>query len=226
AGERSFYYWRDSAPARDLFCRPEADAIRVAIEGCDLIYFSGISLSLYGDDGRAALFRSLTALRRRGGRVAFDSNYRPRNWPDIAEARAAFHAALGHADMALCGADDFRALFGYGTASRVIDGCRAAGVREIVVKDGSAPATVSIDDRTDIVPVAQPRQPVDTTAAGDSFNAAYLAARLAGAGAVAAARDGHLLAGAVIMHPGAIMPRAAMPAALMGATASKRKEPS
>jgi 2-dehydro-3-deoxygluconokinase len=54
---------------------------------------------------------------------------------------------------------------------------------------------------------------VDTTAAGDSFAAAYLAARLKGADPKAAARAGHKLAGTVVRYPGAIIPPAAMPAA-------------
>jgi 2-dehydro-3-deoxygluconokinase len=53
---------------------------------------------------------------------------------------------------------------------------------------------------------------VDTTAAGDSFAAAYIAARLGGVDPVEAARAGHRLAGVVVCYPGAIIPRSAMPA--------------
>jgi 2-dehydro-3-deoxygluconokinase len=52
---------------------------------------------------------------------------------------------------------------------------------------------------------------VDTTAAGDSFAAAYVAARVAGSEPVEAARAGHRLAGVVVGYPGAIIPRYAMP---------------
>ena len=52
---------------------------------------------------------------------------------------------------------------------------------------------------------------VDTTAAGDSFAAAYIAARLAGSDPVEAAEAGHRLASVVIGYPGAIIPAYAMP---------------
>jgi 2-dehydro-3-deoxygluconokinase len=52
--------------------------------------------------------------------------------------------------------------------------------------------------------------PVDSTAAGDGFNAAYIAARLAGERPTQAAGAAHRLAGQVIRHRGALMPRTAV----------------
>jgi 2-dehydro-3-deoxygluconokinase len=64
---------------------------------------------------------------------------------------------------------------------------------------------------------------VDTTAAGDSFAAAYIAARLAGSDPIEASRAGHRLAGVVVGHPGAIIPRSAMPAHPPSTQSSSRR---
>jgi 2-dehydro-3-deoxygluconokinase len=48
AGERAFFYWRDNAPVRQLFNIPETPAVQAALLAADLIYLSGISLSLFG----------------------------------------------------------------------------------------------------------------------------------------------------------------------------------
>jgi hypothetical protein len=50
-GERRFYYWRDSAPARQLFALPQTEALCELLTSYDLVYFSGITLSLYDDAG-------------------------------------------------------------------------------------------------------------------------------------------------------------------------------
>ena len=55
-------------------------------------------------------------------------------------------------------------------------------------------------------PVTAREQVVDTTAAGDSFNAGYIAARLSGANIATSVRAGQSLANLVIQYSGAIIP--------------------
>jgi 2-dehydro-3-deoxygluconokinase len=208
-GERNFLYWRDRAPAREFFDRADA-ALLDRLAQFDWLYLSGISLSLYGDSGRARLRELLAATKRNGGKIAFDGNYRPRGWADRATARLAFEEILPLIDLAMPTFEDEQALFG-DDLQPCLDRLRAAGIKEIVVKRGAQGCVVCQGgDRID-VPTPRVVQPVDTTAAGDSFNAAYLAARIRGAAPKEAALAGHRLAGAVILSPGAVIARDRMP---------------
>jgi 2-dehydro-3-deoxygluconokinase len=209
-GERSFLYWRDRAPAREFFDRVD-DAALERLAAFDWLYFSGISLSLYGDAGRSRLRELLAAARKRGGRVAFDGNYRPRGWTDRESAQRAFAAILPLIDLALPTLEDEQMLFGDADEQACLARLNQFGIGEIVIKRGALGCLIDAGGATVDVPPHQALQPVDTTAAGDSFNAGYLAARINGAAPREAAVAGHRLAGAVIMSPGAVIPREAMP---------------
>ena len=211
AGERSFYYWRSAAAARDLFKSAEAGALAARLRGHDMLYLSGITLSILDDDGRAALTDLVRQARGNGAVVAFDSNYRPRGWPDTVEAQAVMNEMLRQVDIALPTLDDEQALFGVADAAACIERMVALGVPEITVKNGPQACAIRHDGRRVDVETDAVATPVDTTAAGDSFNAGYLATRLAGGDPEQAARNGHRLAAEVIRHRGAIIPAAAMP---------------
>ncbi len=212
AGERRFSYWRKEAPARELF----ADAAHVArlqaaLAQVDLVYFSGISLSLYAEAGRERLFAMLGALRAQGVQIAFDGNYRPAGWPDAGAARDAFSRACALADVVLPTFEDEQALFGDASADATLARIAAAGASEIVLKQGPRGCVISHAGARWQVPAELVAQPVDTTAAGDSFNAGYLAGRLLGLAPEPAARQGHQLAAQVIQCRGAIIPAEKMP---------------
>jgi 2-dehydro-3-deoxygluconokinase len=209
-GERRFYYWRDTSPARDLFELPDWSRIAESLLAARLIYFSGITLSLYSNVGLGRFLAVLEMAREKGVKVAFDGNFRPRGWKgDVARARTVFVEALKRVDLALPTFDDEATLWGDASPEATIDRLQAFGIGEIVVKNGQNTALVATRGGREAVPVPEVVAPVDTTAAGDSFNAAYLAARLSGGDPATAVANAHRLAAQKIRHRGAIMPRTA-----------------
>lgn len=212
-GERRFFHWRDSAAARSLMELPETDDILNSLDNYDVVYLSAITLSLYAEKGRERLFAALRRTRERGSRFAFDTNFRARGWPDLDIARAVFQSAFEIADIVLASTEDLLPLYP-GESNETLLASIPSG--EVVLKL-SEPASIlriaGVSHPIKAEPVMAPV--IDTTAAGDSFAAAYIAARLAGVEPVDAARTGHRLAGVVVCHPGAIIPKAAMPAELI-----------
>jgi 2-dehydro-3-deoxygluconokinase len=211
AGERQFSYWGDSSPARELFELPDWRRAADAILGAKLVFFSGITLSIYSNNGIGRFLALVEMARQQGVKIAFDGNFRPRGWKgDLARARAVFMEALKRVDIALPAYDDEALLWGDPGPDATVERMQAFGIGEIVVKNGANGALVCAAGKRELVPVPEVVVPVDTTAAGDSFDAGYLASRLSGKAPVDAAADAHRIAGQKIRHRGAIMPRAAL----------------
>jgi 2-dehydro-3-deoxygluconokinase len=118
---------------------------------------------------------------------------------------------FARSDIVLASVEDHFLLHRSAAASDLIARLNGADVREMVVKLAYPACHVAVGDETIVVEAEPVGMVVDTTAAGDSFAAAYIAARRAGVPPASAARVGHQLAGAVVGHRGAILPRAAMP---------------
>ena len=204
-GERSFSYWRSQSAARRLFAVEET---ALFMPRAEITYLSGITLAILTQAARTRLFDLLAELRDTGAtKIAFDSNFRPALWEDAATARTTMERMWELTDIALPSMDDEMAIMGADRESVVID--RFAG-REwdgIAIKRGvRGPVSPFIAD-ADMPHFPPARAVVDTTAAGDSFNAGYLAAFLNGAEEVGCMLAGHQLAARVVGAPGAIMPR-------------------
>jgi 2-dehydro-3-deoxygluconokinase len=220
-GERRFFHWRESAAARSLLDLPETEALLQSLAGYDLVYLSAITLSIYTESGRGRLLAALRQARTSGARIAFDTNFRARGWPDLDVARRAFREAFETSDIALASTEDLLPLYPGENAEGLLAKISSG---EAVLKLGEPASLLRVagtSRRVEAEPVTAPV--IDTTAAGDSFAAAYLAARFGGAAPEEAARAGHRLAGVVVCHPGAIIPRSAMPANSGVTSAPSRK---
>ncbi len=201
-GERAFHYWRGDSAARQLFNDPDVEEV---LEGAEILYLSAITLAILSPTARERLFAGLVAQRAKGTKLAFDSNFRPRLWPDLVTAQHWVRRLWSVTDIALPSLDDEQALFGDSNAASVVTRLQNWGCRIGAVKcgmHGPIPINAAIAGRQSF-PAAP--QVVDTTAAGDSFNGGYLAALLLRGDERVAMHWGHMTAQAVVGQPGAIV---------------------
>lgn len=210
-GERSFYYWRNDSAARNCFELPDSDQLLATLTEYDALYLSGISLAILPASSRERLLQAVQKLKANGGRFIFDNNYRPSLWPSADVARSVYADFLALCDIALLTWDDEQQLYGYSASEQVFQRCRKQAIPEVVIKRGSDACRIDLNGQRFQVPARNISNVVDTTAAGDSFGAGYLATRLSGGDPNAAALKGHQLAAAVIQHKGAILPVSQMP---------------
>ncbi|RWP31405.1 sugar kinase [Mesorhizobium sp.] len=201
--ERSFTYWRGDAAARQL--ASDAAALAKSLENQALVYFSGITLAILDDAARKTLLAAVAKARAAGSLVAFDPNYRPRLWRRREEAQTAILDALAVTDIALPTFPDEQMLFGDAAPQKTVERLGKL-VGEVVVKNGEEPALIAANGTLQPVPAVHVAAPVDTTGAGDSFNGAYLAARLHGHAPTEAVRRAHRVAAAVVQVRGALAP--------------------
>lgn len=205
-GERSFSYWRSQSAARALADDPIW--LRDTLTARDVIYVSGITLAILPPEGRALLCAELAQARAQGALVAFDTNLRPRLWEDHATMQAGIMAGAQVADIILPSFDEETILFAGTSPQQTLDRYRAAGVKIIALKDGGG--DLMLWDETEgllMLACAPVANIVDSTAAGDSFGAGFVAAVAQGHPVHKAAHGAMELAAQVIQHRGALVPQ-------------------
>ena len=201
-GERSFTYWRSDSAARTMF---DGATEAVDLAGFDLVFLSGITLAILPDESRGRLMAALDAFRQSGGLVAYDSNHRPRLWDSRAQAQDVNAQMWARTDIGLPSVDDEMLIYGETQELQVLERLKAhALVRGALKRGPEGPLSLSGQDFQ--TQVAAVEKVVDTTAAGDSFNAGYLSQIVLGQGEAKALQTGHSIAAQVIQAKGAIVP--------------------
>jgi 2-dehydro-3-deoxygluconokinase len=199
AGERQFSYWRGQSPARELFDQA------VELPGVTDFYFTGVTLGVCRS-GFENLVGLLHQLRHRGCGVIFDPNYRLNLWENQRQAQEYCRQVLPLCTTVLATLDDDARLWGI----EEVDACRefylGFGLQELVIKASDLTAH-AFSGGEQVVKSARRVSALDTTGAGDSFNAGYLAARFQGKSMDEAISNAQALAARVVQYRGAIIPK-------------------
>ena len=203
-GERSFEYWRNESAAKTLFSKPGKVEFKDLLK-FDLIYLSAISVAILPTNIQEDLLNFLSEYRKNDGLIVFDSNYRNILWKSNEEAKSMIAKYWQIVDVALPSIDDEKELFDLQNEEDVVNNLQELGVKFGALKRGAkGPCSLSNHKQSEIYNAVT--NVIDTTAAGDSFNGAYLAALINGFSQKISLIYGHKLATKVIKYSGAIIP--------------------
>ena len=202
-GDRHFTYWRDTSAAKLM--AEDKDALHTALDGASMVYFSGITMAILHPRARGRLLGAIVRARDAGAKIVFDPNLRPALWSSQRVMASMLTAAASVCDIVLPTHSDEAPVFGDASVQETAERYLELGVEEVVVKDGANPALIATATEQVTVAPSAGAVVVDPTGAGDSFNGAYLSARLAGKSLRDAAVAAHRVAGIVIGQRGALV---------------------
>ena len=223
--KKIFSYWRSDSPAKRMFDDTAGDDLLNQLEAFDVFYFSGITLAILNEAGRKKFIHFIHQQTRLGKSVVIDTNYRQRLWASPQAAVQPFTQSMQAASHILTSYEDLSSIWPNASINdlqqhleqlaKPIDG-NSECEKEIVFRISSDRILIKTKHHLMETTTQQAHgwqqinlkplnQVVDSTAAGDSFNAAYLIARLNGQGIEEAIHHAHQLACLVISHRGAII---------------------
>jgi 2-dehydro-3-deoxygluconokinase len=205
SGERSFQYWRNDSAARQMMQLHSSSFSPNSFTRPDQVFFSGITLAILDKNTRADFWNFIDWLKAEGTQIIFDPNYREKLWSSPEDARAQYDLAFKASNLLLPGVDDFHQLYNLHTSAAVCDFLMPYNIDEIIIKNGAESVIYQSSTEQFSVPIIPVAQVVDTTAAGDSFNGSYLAARARGLNTKDAILFASKISALVIQHRGAIL---------------------
>jgi len=173
SGERTFFFYRKPWTGETSDSSLEPNEIDLSyITKAKILHVSGFALSQ--NPCREAIFKAIKHARKIGVRVSFDPTLRVEVWDSEATLRRTYSRALRLSDIAVFSMEE--AEFAFGTSEADVAARKALkyGVGIVGIKLGEKGSYIMSKDGNSVQVPAFEVRPIDTTGAGDGWNAGLL----------------------------------------------------
>lgn len=168
-GRHDFTYYRAGSAASRLH---PGDVDPDYLATARVLHTSGITQAI-SDSARATAESAMREARRLGVAVSYDLNIRPKLRP-LPQLSRVIIAAVECADVVFLSAEDAGHLYGTLPPDAVVEELLGKGPRLVVLKQGANGCLAGSADGVRLHQTGWPVPAVDTTGAGDAFDAAFL----------------------------------------------------
>jgi sugar/nucleoside kinase (ribokinase family) len=172
-GERSFMFYREPWIGGTADTSLEAkDIDKSYISGANILHVSGFSLSQ--NPCRDAVFKAIGYAKKAGVKVSFDPTLRTDVWNSPSVLRKTYDKALRASDIATFSKEEAEFIFQTADPEEAAQRALGYGIKIVGIKLGEKGSMIFSEAGEKIELPAFKVKPIDTTGAGDGWNAGLL----------------------------------------------------
>ena len=203
-GEKQFFYWRDESAAKHYFNNIDFLNLYKELKNFDYIYFSGITLSIIHISKLNNFIKLLKLLKRKKIKIVFDFNIRPSRW-NKKNLNIFFDSVLKFVDICFLSGEDMNYWKNKNDIKSYEQIVRKYKLKHSIFRKNAKFTYVFLNKTRYVFKNKLLKRVVDTSGAGDGFNAAYLSNFIVNNDPVLALKAGSSLGSKIVMKKGAIV---------------------
>ena len=203
-GEKQFFYWRDESAAKQYFNSIDFINLFKELKNFDYIYFSGITLSIIHVSKLNNFIKLLKLLKSKKIKIVFDFNIRPTRW-NKKNLNNFFDSVLKFVDICFLSGEDmsyWKNKNGIKSYEQIV---RKYKIKHSIFRKNAKFTYVFLNKNKYVFKNKLLKKVVDTSGAGDGFNAAYLSNFIVNNDPILALKAGSTLGSKIVMKKGAIV---------------------
>ena len=203
-GEKQFFYWRDESAAKHYFNNIDFLNLYKELKNFDYIYFSGITLSIIHISKLNNFIKLLNLLKSKKIKIVFDFNIRPSRW-NKKNLNIFLDSVLKFVDICFLSGEDMNYWKNKNNIKSYEQIVRKYKLKHSIFRKNAKFTYVFLNKTRYVFRNKLLKKVVDTSGAGDGFNAAYLSNFIVNNDPVLALKAGSSLGSKIVMKKGAIV---------------------
>ena len=203
-GEKQFFYWRDESAAKQYFNNIDFLNLYKELKNFDYIYFSGITLSIIHISKLNNFIKLLNLLKSKKIKIVFDFNIRPSRW-NKKNLNIFLDSVLKFVDICFLSGEDMNYWKNKNNIKSYEQIVRKYKLKHSIFRKNAKFTYVFLNKTRYVFKNKLLKKVVDTSGAGDGFNAAYLSNFIVNNDPLLALKAGSSLGSKIVMKKGAIV---------------------